>query len=207
MAENTLQYEWLVRLKGGIEAHCADAFVAGDLLWYYAEGDPTQCVAPDVMVAFGRPRGERMTYLQWEEKGVVPQVVVELWSPTNSWPERARKLMLYERLGVEEFITYDLNANLFCAFVRSPLGVLAEVEGASTLGWVSPRLGIRFVPDARELGVFGSDGKPLRFFGELVEDVKRAEAAKADAEAARADAEARIELLTAQLRALGATPK
>ena len=43
MAENTLQFEWIVTIKGGLEAmfrHRADVFVAGDLLWYPVEGKP-----------------------------------------------------------------------------------------------------------------------------------------------------------------------
>ena len=212
MAENTTQYEWIVRLKGGIEACCPDAFVAGDLLWYFVEGDPKQRVAPDVLVAFGRPRGPRMTYLQWEEGAVVPQVVVEVWSPGNRWPERARKLDLYSRLGVEEFITYDPDTNDFAAFLRTGRGALLEVEGTAT-SWVSPRLSIRFAPGEETLEVYGKDGARLPFFGELVEDARRsadarakAEEERAKAEEERAKAEGRVEALTAKLRALGIDP-
>ncbi len=44
MAENTLQYEWIVTIKGGVDALFLDdpnVFVAGDLLWYPVEGKPT----------------------------------------------------------------------------------------------------------------------------------------------------------------------
>lgn len=36
MADNTLQFEWIVTIKGGLEAlfqNRDDVFVAGDLLW------------------------------------------------------------------------------------------------------------------------------------------------------------------------------
>ena len=213
MAENTTQYEWIVRLKGGIEACCPTAFVAGDLLWYFVEGDPKQCVAPDVLVAFGRPRGPRMTYLQWEE-GVIPQVVVQVWSPGNRWPDRARKLLLYSRLGVEEFITYDPDSNDFAVFLRSPNGVLLEVESAANHDWVSPLLGIRFAPGEEILEVYGPDGARLPFFGELVEGARLAKEGQAKAEQAcgraeeeRATATARAEALAAKLRALGIEPE
>jgi hypothetical protein len=37
MAENTLQFKWIVTIKEGLEAvflHDPNVFVAGDLLWY-----------------------------------------------------------------------------------------------------------------------------------------------------------------------------
>ncbi|HMZ80299.1 MAG TPA: hypothetical protein PLL06_11415, partial [Acidobacteriota bacterium] len=40
MAENTLQYEWIVMIKGGLDAVLPNDFVAGDLLWYPVEGKP-----------------------------------------------------------------------------------------------------------------------------------------------------------------------
>ena len=86
MAENTLQYRWIVTIVGGLEhlfADDPDVFVAGDLFWYPVEGHPEIVAAPDAMVAFGRPKGDRMSYMQWEEAGVPPQVVLEVLSPSN----------------------------------------------------------------------------------------------------------------------------
>lgn len=68
MAENTLQFEWIVTIKEGLEHRFAgvpDVFVAGDLFWYPVEGRPEVRMAPDVMVVFGRPKGHRLSYLQW----------------------------------------------------------------------------------------------------------------------------------------------
>ena len=63
MAENTLQFEWIVTIKEGLERICFDrddVFVAGDLLWYPVEGHPEICVAaPTRLAAFGRPKGYR----------------------------------------------------------------------------------------------------------------------------------------------------
>jgi hypothetical protein len=72
MAENTLQFRWIVTLQGNLAAlfaERADVFVAGDLLWYPVEGRPDIRRAPDVLVAIGRPKGDRGAYLQWEEGG------------------------------------------------------------------------------------------------------------------------------------------
>src|SRR4051794_24272305 len=92
MADNTLQYEWITTIKGGLDVMFRDdpnVFVAGDLLWYPVEGDPTILMAPDAMVVFGRPKGYRGSYMQWREEGIAPQVVFEILSPGN----RAGKMM------------------------------------------------------------------------------------------------------------------
>src|SRR5260221_6136791 len=70
IAENTLQFEWIVTIKGGLDALFVDdpdVFVAGDLLWYPVEGEPKIRQAPGILVAFGRRKGYRGCYKQWEE--------------------------------------------------------------------------------------------------------------------------------------------
>jgi hypothetical protein len=65
MADNTKQFPWIVTIEGGLDAQYRDdpnVFVAGDLLWYPVEGRPVIRAAPDVMVAFGRPKGDRGSY-------------------------------------------------------------------------------------------------------------------------------------------------
>ena len=53
MADNTLQFRWIVTIKEGLDwvfQGQPQVFVAGDLLWYPVEGKPTICQAPDVLV-------------------------------------------------------------------------------------------------------------------------------------------------------------
>ena len=67
MADNTVQFRWIVKLQGGLDVLFRDdlkVFVAGDLLWYPVEGNNKLRMAPDVMVAFGRPKGDRGSYRQ-----------------------------------------------------------------------------------------------------------------------------------------------
>src|SRR5215813_10090303 len=78
VADNTKQFRWIVTIQGGLDALFKDdlnVFVAGDLLWYSVEGRPNIRLAPDVMVVFGRPKGDRGSYQQWREDGIAPQVV------------------------------------------------------------------------------------------------------------------------------------
>jgi hypothetical protein len=53
IADNNLQFRWIVTVQGGIDALFKDdpnVFVAGDLLWYPVEGNPKICTAPDILV-------------------------------------------------------------------------------------------------------------------------------------------------------------
>ena len=190
MAENTLQFEWIVTIKEGLAAlfaDRADVFVAGDLLWYPVEGNPKIRNAPDSMVAFGRPKGYRGSYKQWEEAGVAPQVVFEVLSPGNRAGEMRRKFEFYERFGVEEYYVYDPdpNRNTLKGWLREG-SRLIEVEAIQ--GWTSPRLGVRFDLDADTLHLTRPDGQPVLNYLDLFK-ARDAERQKADAERQRADAE------------------
>ena len=60
IADNTKQFRWIVLIKENLDHLFLEdetVFVAGDLLWYPVEGRPDIRVAPDVLVAFGRPKG------------------------------------------------------------------------------------------------------------------------------------------------------
>ncbi len=74
MADNTLQWDWMVKIVGELRELFAGqpVFVAGDLFWYPVKGDPKTVTAPDALVAFGRPTGYRGSYKQWEEGGIAP---------------------------------------------------------------------------------------------------------------------------------------
>ncbi len=90
MADNTLQWDWMVKIVGELRGLFAgqDVLVAGDLFWYPVQGNPKAVIAPDALVVFGRPPGYRGSYKQWEEGGIAPQVVFEVLSPnkpTTSW--------------------------------------------------------------------------------------------------------------------------
>ena len=122
MADNTKQFRWIVTIQGGLDALFKDdpnVFVAGDLLWYPVEGDNTISKAPDVMVVFGRPKGDRGSYQQWQENNIAPQVVFEILSPGNRLTEMLNKLRFYERYGVEEFYIYDPERDDLSGWLRS----------------------------------------------------------------------------------------
>lgn len=196
MADNTLQFRWIVTIQGGLDALFRDdpnVFVAGDLLWYPVEGDNKTRSAPDVMVVFGRPKGERGSYRQWEEGDIAPQVVFEILSPGNRFGEMHKKFHFYETYGVEEYYAYDPDRIALEGWRRSGAS-LEEIR--ETDGWVSPRLGVRFVLAGGELRLIGPDNRPFIAYRELARE--RDEAARERDEATR-----RSERLAARLRELG----
>src|SRR5262245_11989600 len=99
MADNTKQARWIVVLVdnlAGLFRDNPDVFVATNLFWYPAEGHPEIRVAPDVLVFFGRPTGDRRSSMQWLEGGVPLTVAFEVLSPKNTPAEMDRKLFFYE---------------------------------------------------------------------------------------------------------------
>ena len=106
MADNTLQFDWIAILKWNLDYQFANdpsVFVAGDHLIYAEEGNNKYRVAPDVYVAIGRPKGHRGSYKVWEEDGIFPQVVFEVWSPSNRAEEMQKKFVFYQFHGVQEY--------------------------------------------------------------------------------------------------------
>ncbi len=167
MAENTLQFEWIVVLKENLDllfSDRPDVFVAGDLLWYPVEGNNKIRRAPDVLVVFGRPKGYRGSYQQWEEEGIAPQVVFEVLSPGNRLQEMAEKFEFYQTYGVEEYYLYDPEAVELSGWLRQG----GQLQPIATLNqWVSPRLGIRFDLRDEQLVIHTPQGDTFLTFAEL----------------------------------------
>jgi len=164
MAENTLQYEWIATLKWNLEVLLhdrPDAFVAGDHLIYPVEGDPTIRQAPDTYVAFGVPKGHRGSYKVFEENGIFPQVIFEVWSPSNTVAAMDEiREHFYEYYGAEEFYILYPDFPVAVDIWHRVDDRLQKVSNPST--WMSPRLGIRFKIGKGSVSVLGPDGKVFR---------------------------------------------
>jgi Uma2 family endonuclease len=196
MSDNTLQFRWISTIMWGLDiafSHNRHVFVAGNLLWYPVQGEPTIRIGPDVLVALGRPRGERGSYKQWEEGNVAPQVIIEVLSPGNRPAAMNEKFAFYERFGVEEYYVYD-------------------PDDGSLQGFVSPRLQVRFEPGpgADNLKIFGPDGAPFLTVREWAARSEQ-DRQRADEQASLAHEQTRIaqtereraDRLAARLRELG----
>jgi Uma2 family endonuclease len=172
MSDNTVQFRWITTIKSNLDwlfTQNENVFVAGDLLWYPEEGNNRKSQAPDVMVVFGRPKGERGSYQQWKEENIAPQVVFEILSPSNTQTEMSRKLLFYQGYGVEEYYIYDPQKNELVGLIRGENGleIIEEMNG-----WVSPRLKIRFEIIDPELKLYHPNGDS---FTSYTEEKQRAE--------------------------------
>lgn len=213
MSDNTEQFRLIVWIKENSEllfANDPNVFVAGDLLWYPVEGNNKLCQAPDVMVVFGRPKGDRGSYQQWNEDNIGPQVVFEILSPGNRPAAMIHKFKFYERYGVEEYYLYDPQILDLTGWQR----VEEELEAIEQIdGWISPRLGVRFGLSETGLEMFGSSGEPFVSFVELAQLRQQAEARAQEAEERATEAEtlleqerSRSQALELRLREMGIDP-
>ena len=227
MAENTKQAECIVTIMGNLDLQFRDdpnVFVAMDNFIYPVEGDNTIVTAPDVYIAFGRPKGHRGSYQVWVEGDIFPQVIFEILSPSNTRREMLDKREFYFRYGAEEFYSYNPDKNKLEGYTRARRGV-TQVKDWPT--FVSPRLGIRFERVGSDLHIYGANGQRFLTFIELgrqaIEATKRAKQSdrraiqadkRAEREADRAaqadkradDIELQLERLRAKMIAAGLDP-
>jgi Uma2 family endonuclease len=192
MANNTKQFRWIVVIQQNLDWLFADdpnVFVAGDLFWYPVEGKPNIVNAPDVMVVFGRPKSDRGSYQQWNEEDVAPQVVFEIISPSNTQDEMERKLLFYERYGVEEYYIYDPDRNRLRGWLRTEDGLDIIPQMAD---WLSPRLGIRFAWSEEDLEFYRPDGERFLTYVEIAQRFEEERQRADQAEQARRDAIPRL---------------
>jgi Uma2 family endonuclease len=206
MSDNTEQFRLIVWIKENLEllfANVANVFVAGNLLWYPVEGNNKISQAPDAMVVFGRPKGYRGSYQQWNEDNIAPQVVFEIWSPGNRLGAMIEKFKLYDRHGVEEYYLYDPQRVELTGWQRldEQLEAIAQMDG-----WTSPRLGVRFGLSESGLEMFGPSGDPFVSFVELAQLRQQAETRAQQAEALLEQERSRSQALELRLRELGMDP-
>ena len=96
MADNTMQYRWIVRLVSNLKRLLQDqiAFVAGDLLWYPTQVDtpPVPSQAPD-SIALARTGGAE----------VREETAIALWLPGRTYSatvvDQANRPVFPIRLG------------------------------------------------------------------------------------------------------------
>jgi len=225
IAHNTRQFDWIVTIHGAIGylfRHDPQVVVAANLLWYPVEGAKLSRIAPATMVVFGRPKGDRGSYIQHREAGTPVHMAFEVALSGNQAGKLRRKLAFYERYGVEEYYVLDPSLARHQGYRRDDYGQLAMIP--DLFGWTSSRLGIRFEMTRSmrgELRIAHPDGRlfesPVEIIRQIEESRRRTDEARLRTDAAHArfaawreradEATLRAERLLAQLRALGMEPE
>ena len=114
-------------------------------------------------MAFGRPKGKRGSYRQWEEAGVPLTVVFEILPPGNTVTEMDRKYIFYEEYGVEDPRVTLIDGLHYITYVSvSRWGITTSL--ATTKDFHSfERRGVIFLPDHKDVVIF-----PERIAGQYV---------------------------------------
>lgn len=104
-----LQMELLVdALLPWLDAR-TDGYVGGNMFVYYslAQVKNQDYKGPDVFVALDVPKGERLSWVSWEE-GKTPDVVIELLSDSTATKDKNEKKNIYQnRMHVPEYYWFD----------------------------------------------------------------------------------------------------
>lgn len=86
-----------------------DGYVGGNMFVYYslAQVRNQDFKGPDVFVALGVPKGERRSWVCWEE-GKGPDVVIELISESTAAADKGNKMQIYQnQLHLPEYFWFD----------------------------------------------------------------------------------------------------
>ena len=171
-----------------------EVYVTGDHFIYLEEGNPRNCIAPDLYVVMNGVHRMRDTYKVWEEPGGLPDFVLEIVSPSTWRIDLGAKRNRYAALGVGEYWLHDPHANFMSPALAGHRLVGRSYEPIP--GTESPDGTLTIHSDTLGLDLC-LQGKDLRFFDPvrgrylLNRTEAEAEAREAEAEAREAEAEAR----------------
>lgn len=208
MGETELHIQEIMDLIAALADHfreAVDVHVGGDLLLYYAEGDPRSVVCPDVFVTHGMSKEQRRVYKLWEE-GRVPSLVIEVTSRSTRDEDLRRKKGLYERLGVAEYVLHDPLGE----YLAPPLqGYRLEarryvpIAPAGDGSLASATTGLLLHREGRHLRLVDAvTGQPLLRIHEEQAARRAEQAARREEQAARHAAEARARAAEEELERL-----
>lgn len=193
-----------------------DVYVSGNLFIYYEQGNTAANVAPDTFVVFGVDIHNRGSYKVWEEKGRLPEFVLEITSENTAIRDKRDKPALYQKLGIKEYFQYDPTGKYLklsslqgtrlenCNYIEIESSI--SPDGALSLFSETLNLELRVYPD-----------KGLRFYdrisNELLRSHEESEQARITVERiaiqerqAKLAERQRADQLAAYLRSIGINP-
>jgi Uma2 family endonuclease len=220
-----LPFLWHLIRQAMVEQGRRDFYVCGDMFVYYSVEQAWDVYqgkkyfrGPDVFWVDGaEPDRERKCWVAWEEGGRLPDVIVELSSPSTAEIDRKDKKKLYSEVwGTREYFIYDPDTRVMEGFRllgRTYRPLVPDAHGRFWSEQLGASLGLwHGVHEGRErdwVRLFRLDGTLVPSANEQAEAAhERAEAEhqRAEAEHQRAEMERRraetAETELARLRAL-----
>ncbi len=199
-------------IERGFEGR-SDYFAGGNMFIYFSalQARNQDFRGPDFFVVQGCERRDRDSWVVWEEDGLLPDVIVELMSPSTKREDTGRKRDVYERvMRVPQYFYYDPATRTLTGLTLGDGGQYRPIEpepsGRLLAASVGLELGLwrgshKGYPDATWLRWFTPDGELIASDQEWAASV----AASAEAESQRAEAESqRADALAAEVVALRA---
>ena len=165
-------------------------WVGGDMFLYYEEGVLSSVVTPDVFVVTRTHKRHKRNIFQTWVEGRVPDLVLEVMSPTSVRRDTVTKYALYRDLGVREYWLYDPTEEGFIEpRLRGYMLVGGEYQPIETREADGRQVGVSEV-----LGLeLHADAEWFRFFdpesGEYVPDTYENRRALEESENARRELE------------------
>lgn len=178
-----------------------DIVVTERMAWFPDAEDTAIRLDPDLMVIFGRPKQQRVSYKAWAEEGVAPAVIIEVKSPTDTSHDYDRRLGRAVQHGVTEVLLID-------PFAPGVVVSHLRVEPSVGLRTVAVSASARSPLTVESLGITLTGGDDLVVSDEhgvwldTVEQVQSSRSATARAE----QESARAERLAEALRQAGIDP-
>ena len=187
------------------------AYVSGNMMMYYVQGDKRKHVSPDVFVTRGIPDDGRRrdAYFVWEE-GKGPDFVVELTSKSTRREDQGGKLALYrDVLRVREYFLFDP----YGEYLKPPLKGFRLVGGQyQPIDPVEGRLpsevtGLHLEAAEQDVRLYDpAAGRHLATLRELPETLEQVEQENRRLEAIARDRLAEVERLRRELEELRRRP-
>lgn len=193
-----------------------DFFVAGNMFVYFSELQirGKEFRGPDVFVVLDVDPKGRKSWVAWEEDGRLPDVVIEVTSPTTAHIDRGEKMRIYSRIWrTDAYFIFDPETEVLEGYRRSLSErayepIQPDERGDFEVASMGLKLGLRPTKYRQYDQLFvrwiDSSGSPLP----TAQERAASERARAESERARAETErARADELEARLRALEAASK
>ncbi|ODH00187.1 hypothetical protein A4S05_34275 [Nostoc sp. KVJ20] len=121
-----------------------DGFIGGNMFVYYslAQVRNKDFKGPDFFAVLGVPKGERRSWVVWEE-GKAPDVVIELLSDSTAQADKNFKKLIYQnQMRVPEYFWYDpFNPDDLAGFSNDK-GVYQPITANAQNQLVSQSLGL-----------------------------------------------------------------